>query len=384
MSDVKNYIMGAVFGEAIGDALGHPIEFKKTHRVKDLEQDNKFTDDTQMFCCIGEALLENPPHVDEEKFMVTVGKKFVEWRHNPLGGSHRAPGNNCMTAVRKLGAGVHWTKSGDPAGKGNGSAMRSGIIGAYYWKNPDYAFRIGALSAICTHNNLEPMLGAGMVAYLVAAMINHGDFAQAVGDGILLCGDFPNTIPFYPANIKYGVGFSDQNPWYAVSRFGAAYALGAAAHTSEAVTKLRDNESVVTDGAAVPAVAEAIFFNTSHAGYDTVVLDAVNNSDDTDTIGAISGTIAGARYGLEGIRHDWLTRIELADYLAGLGSRIVAASEAYVLEQKATDEMIEEINIDDIFAEAGDETDAADAGALPILPMLEDEDNSKLFDEDDE
>ena len=100
MSDVKNYIMGAVFGEAIGDALGHPIEFKKTHRVKDLEQDNKFTDDTQMFCCIGEALLESPPHADEEKFMVTVGKKFVEWRHNPLGGSHRAPGNNCMTAVR--------------------------------------------------------------------------------------------------------------------------------------------------------------------------------------------------------------------------------------------------------------------------------------------
>ena len=61
----KNRVIGSVLGEAIGDALGHPIEFQKTHKVIGLPSsnpsDNKFTDDTQMFCAVGEALLESPP-----------------------------------------------------------------------------------------------------------------------------------------------------------------------------------------------------------------------------------------------------------------------------------------------------------------------------------
>src|SRR5208337_1858445 len=89
-------VKGAIFGQAIGDALGHPIEFLKTHEIVGLEGDNKFTDDTQMFAAIGEAMLLAPPHKDIEKFMDTMAQKFIEWRNAPLGGSHRAPGGTCM------------------------------------------------------------------------------------------------------------------------------------------------------------------------------------------------------------------------------------------------------------------------------------------------
>ncbi len=81
-------VYGAIFGQAIGDAIGHPIEDKWAHaedkKVYGLIDDNKFTDDTQMFCAIGEAMLESPPHEGEEEFMTTLSKHFVEWRHNPL------------------------------------------------------------------------------------------------------------------------------------------------------------------------------------------------------------------------------------------------------------------------------------------------------------
>src|SRR5271157_3697804 len=93
-NDKQHYfdlVKGAIFGQAIGDALGHPIEFQKTHKVVGLEPDNKFTDDTQMFAAIGEAMLEAPPHLDTEKFMDVLAQKFIDWRSNPLGGSHRAP-----------------------------------------------------------------------------------------------------------------------------------------------------------------------------------------------------------------------------------------------------------------------------------------------------
>lgn len=80
--------------------MGHPREFANSRCVKgvwspvvveDLQPNNKFTDDTQMFCCIGEALLSDPPHVDENKFMEAVSRNFVVWRDTPLGGDHRAP-----------------------------------------------------------------------------------------------------------------------------------------------------------------------------------------------------------------------------------------------------------------------------------------------------
>src|ERR1700739_3720340 len=171
----RNRIFGAVLGEAIGDAIGHPIEDKwagtEDKQVDGLLDDNKFTDDTQMFCAIGEAMLASPPHESEEKFMVTLSEKFEEWRKNPLGGSHRAPGGNCMESVRKLGAGISWRKAGGLDYKGNGTAMRSGIVGCMYWQNPEFAFRIGCLTSVPTHNNLEPILAAGTVAYLVAAQI---------------------------------------------------------------------------------------------------------------------------------------------------------------------------------------------------------------------
>jgi ADP-ribosylglycohydrolase len=344
MSDKKTHIYGAIFGQAIGDALGHPIEFKKTHKVVDLEEKNLFTDDTQMFCAIGEALLQAPPHIDEDRFMATVAKKFDEWRHSPLGGSHRAPGGNCMDAVRRLGAGVRWPEAGGLDYKGNGSAMRSGIVGAYYWDDPAYAFRIGGLTSVCTHNNLESILGAAMVAFLVAHSIKYGDlgFGNAVAEGLLLCADFERTLPFYPRKVKIGEKFDEQNPWYATATWGAAFALGAGGgNIEDKVAKVIDRENIVVDGAVVPAVAEAILFNANFGHYGAAVLAAVNNSDDTDTIGAITGTIVGARKGISNIPLDWVQRIELADYLGNLAEKIDLAADGWINSQKADAQVAE-------------------------------------------
>jgi len=59
------------------------------------------------------------------------------------------------------------------------------------------------------------------------------------------------------------------------------------------------------DFSVVPAVSAAIFYNTrfANSGYEQTVLNAANFGDDADTIAAISGTIAGARHGVDGILH---------------------------------------------------------------------------------
>jgi len=335
MDDQQFYfdlVKGAIFGQAIGDALGHPIEFQKTHVVEGLEPDNKFTDDTQMFCAIGEAMLEAPPHIDIEKFMEALSQRFIDWRSNPLGGSHRAPGNTCMEAVRKLGTGRHWRQTGKTAqGKGNGSAMRAGIIGARYWKQPAYAFRLGCLISVPTHNNLESILASGMVAFLVAASIAGREWDEAVADGLELCSAFENNVPDYPTNnVPFNNGRDGQSPWKAIMLFANGF-IRATDTSPEEFVKGNGN-----DFTAVPAVAEAIYYNTRHDMFDEMVLECANNSDDSDTITAITGTIAGARWGFDGINEDWggdldgqkdwKQSIEMREYLHDLSRRIFEAS----------------------------------------------------------
>ena len=326
----SNLVRGAIFGQAVGDALGHPIEFEKTHTVVDLADDNKFTDDTQMFCAIGEAMLIAPPHKSIEKFMDALTVCFIEWRVNPLGGSHRAPGGTCMEGVRKLGTGRHWRQTGATRdGKGNGSAMRSGIVGARYWKEPNTAFRIGCLTSINTHNNLESILAAGMVSLLVARSIQGWGFAEAVADGLRLCSEFETQGLEYPTNnLPLSNDRNAQSPWMAIASFARGFILSG--------TDIPVSEFLVKNGndfTAVPAVSEAIFFNARHNAYDPMVIECANASDDSDTITAIAGTIAGARFGFDEINADnldqrtsWTDKIEMRDYLEDLSKRIFEAS----------------------------------------------------------
>ena len=52
--------------------------------------------------------------------------------------------------------------------------------------------------------------------------------------------------------------------------------------------------------------------------YEKCVLKAVNLGNDTDTTGAVAGSLAGIYYGYEAIPEDWLKTIVRRDYLEGL------------------------------------------------------------------
>lgn len=350
-------VRGAIFGQAIGDALGHPIEFQKTHEVNDLMDDNKFTDDTQMFCAIGEAMLDAPPHKGVEPFMEALTRRFVEWRMNPLGGSHRAPGGTCMEGVRKLGAGHHWRLSGATRdGKGNGSAMRAGIVGARYWKQPVEAFRIGCLTSVNTHNNLEAILAAGMVAFLVARMI-YGDieFAEAVAEGLELCAQYETQMGFWPCNaLPITYDRNGQSPMRVVASFGRACILG----MTESMGTAEFLQQNGNDFTAVPAVAEAIFYNQLFDTFEQMLLWSANNSDDSDTVTAITGTIAGAIGGCSDIPQHWMDKIELKGYLENLAKHIWEASLLDDVEAHTA------VSVEEVLGEDFDEGDLGD-GVVP-------------------
>ena len=83
--------------------------------------------------------------------------------------------------------------------------------------------------------------------------------------------------------------------------------------------------------------SDRVYFSTKFDGYKEVVLNAANNSDDTDTIAAISG----AKVGIDNIPKKWVSGIELSSYLFSLAERIWERSETLEEVSKIVDSVTE-------------------------------------------
>ena len=326
MPKPRDAVYGCVLGQAIGDALGEPVEFagEMPKEVPQLSPvNNHFTDDTQMMVAVAEALLAVPPHrSSREEFMAELCRQIVEWRRHPLGGSHRSPGGACLDGAANLLAGKGWTQSGGLASKGNGSAMRSSVIGAFFHRNLDMAWRIGCLSSVPTHNNLEPILCAGTVALLCAASIAGVDWPEALRRVLARIEDWENSVPYFPEHVKLGSRYEDQNPWYTATHFSNAYLLAQIAKDDSALSRSNGN-----DFATVPATAAAIYFNTRYGTFRDIAMSCASWTMDADTTTAIAGAIAGSRFGLESIPHQWREDVELSSYFHELAERVWEASQ---------------------------------------------------------
>jgi ADP-ribosylglycohydrolase len=313
-------IFGAVLGQAIGDAMGSQTEFRKGNKVSDLGPTwgynyPAFSDDTQMALAIAESILAFEPYPNIEDFMDVLGKNFVTWYHGThpnWGRNDRAPGGTCNGGCRALEVGTPWTSSGSKnGGKGNGSAMRASVIGAAYCLNPMYAFMLGCLTSVPTHNNLEAILAAGGVSFLVARSINNVPFPQAVHELINIMSDLGN-VP----DEALAKDTTDQSQLFCVTRISAAFAASIARMDFDKFRSYNGN-----DGKGLEALAAAIYYNARACRFSDVIVNAANHAGDSDSVAAIAGAIAGARWGFSFIPSKWRKRVEQTKYLHELAAR---------------------------------------------------------------
>jgi ADP-ribosylglycohydrolase len=72
--------------------------------------------------------------------------------------------------------------------------------------------------------------------------------------------------------------------------------------------KLSENE-IKSTGYVVDSLEAAIWCVMNTNSYEECVLKAVNLGEDTDTVGAIAGGLAGALYGYDAIPEKWLNTL---------------------------------------------------------------------------
>lgn len=237
-----------MYGAIFGDIIGSPFEFKSWDKTKDFKlfsDRSRFTDDTVMTFAVAEALLSVGSEASEEDIKQAVVSKMQEWgRKYPEAGYG--------------GKFFYWLTENKPkpyGSYGNGSAMRVSAAGWLY-NTLERTREVARYTAEVTHNHPEGIKGAEATASCIFLARN---------------GSSKEDIKKY------------------VER-EFAYDL------NRSLDSIRTSyQPAVSCQETVP---EAIIAFLEAEDFEDAVRNAVSLGGDTDTLGAITGSIAEAFYGI--------------------------------------------------------------------------------------
>lgn len=292
-STFEDRCIGCLLGTACGDILGAGVEGWSATEIQEtfgvlrdfLDTGRGFgcyTDDTQMTLALATSLIERG-RVEAEHVSATYAEFYEPWRGYG-GGAHQV-----MRALRR---GADYRETGRmqfPEGSfGNGGAMRIAPVGlAYRRAGPDILHQAVEDALVCTHVHPEAVDGA---------------FIQATAVGRAV-----STRP------------SDFHPEEWLGNLHTASRTGVLRAKLEIVARgLREDESDsaviarlgngIRASEAVPAALWA--FLRYGITPEQCIVRAVGFGGDTDTIGAMAGSLVGALHGTSWIPHRWCDNID--------------------------------------------------------------------------
>lgn len=292
VSDWRRRFEGVLLGTAVGDALGLPAENLSPTRIRRLWRNEwrmrfifkrgMISDDTEHTLMVAQALLTHPN--DATKFQQTLAWKFRWWLIGVPAGVGLATARACL----KLWMAIPPCRSGVASG-GSGPAMRSAIIGAFFANRAEKRQEFVWASSRLTHRGWQAETAAIAVAEIVALTATR---QQPPPNSEVL--SLLRTL-------------SPEEEWQRLTtQIGEA--LGANDSVAGFVNRLGLNSGV--SGYSLHVVSIAIYAWMIHrTDFQSAMVAALNYGGDTDTVGAILGSLCGASGGPENIPLEWLNRI---------------------------------------------------------------------------
>ncbi len=304
---LEDKFIGSAIGTFVGDALGMPVEgwprpaIQARFGLLTSMEDGRFpkgyyTDDTEMMIGILEVLAENGDFDPD-----LTARKFLENFHPERGYGERI--YKLMGRLRK-GISLHQVATDS---FGNGAAMRIAPIGFFYFHDIKSVKRYAILSCKITHLHPEAIAGAVAQAVGVSLAVNYG-----IRNMPILRVEFLDRIREEILDLHTGF----------VQRLLEIKSIPKA--------DLRDNiqniaRCFVCDVRSAEAVPPAIASFLLTDSFEDAVVTGINLGGDTDTIGAMTGAIAGAYYGYSQIPDEWIQGLENAakgrDYVIRLAKK---------------------------------------------------------------
>ncbi len=299
---------GCLVGQAIGDALGAPVEGlapaeirRRYGRIADFLQDRPVgTDDTEYAVLNALMLLECGLDVSEAALL----DLWRSWLMAPESG-FRGGGFSDVIAMHNLRRGLTPPASGrfNQQAWSDGLAMAVAPVGVACAGEPDRAAHVAARLGSVTNGRDGLHAGQAVAAATAVAMV--GATPQQMLHAALA------PVP------------RDSWTYRSITR---AAEIAAGYHDAAAAEDALHGALAVTFFPWADVAPEAVglafgAFLASGGEYRAAVTTAVNLGRDADTIGAIAGTLAGAHGGIERVPREWQQRI---GPVPGRNFRIVA------------------------------------------------------------
>ena len=325
--DRNEVIKAGIFGTVVGDAIGEPVEFtSRTDRRLDPVTDMReygthsqpkgtWSDDSSMMLATLDSIINNGG-VNYEDMMT----RFRDWKINGNYTPHGCVfdvGITCARAIGRYRPGMDPLECGETGDRdnGNGSLMRIIPVSLYvgieddYWNDSlikDAAEKVHGASRL-THGHPRSQIGCMIYTSICHELMYRGSRSviEAIQDAI------DGTFSFY----RKAKGIM---PWYddAFEKEIQTDAYGRM-RISEIFKSLPESE-IKSGGYVVHTLEAAVWCLMNSDSFASCVLKAVNLGDDTDTVGAVAGGLAGLCYGYDSIPKDWLDVIVSKDWIEKL------------------------------------------------------------------
>ena len=304
-------VKAMMIGSAVGDALGVPVEFMSREElalrpVEGMqgggthgEPLGTWSDDTSMTLCLLESL-GRLHGIDYDDIM----KNFVRWLKNAEFTATDTvfdAGIATQEAISRYLQGISPLSCGGSGeyDNGNGSLMRIAPLALFLAQKQvtatgDILQEAHRLSAL-THGHPRSQMACGIYTLIAMNALHGVPLSQSIKDGLQTAKTFYEKEPVLHAEVP---------------SFGRLWDVETFRHLPKA--------SIRSSGYVVDTLEAVIWCLLNTANYSDAVLTAVNLGEDTDTIGAIVGGLAGATYGCDSIPSHWKENLLKIDLVEGL------------------------------------------------------------------
>ena len=306
MNKIEDKIKAVMLGHAVGDALGVPVEFCKREELSEKPitdmvgygtypyPEGCWSDDTSMSLAALDSLAGGK--LDFDDVMLKFGKWYYDDEYTPTGETFDV-GNTCSSAIENYFAHHKPIKECGLTGErsnGNGSLMRIHPFVIYatftylngsaegYWLWLECIKRASAL----THAHDRSIMGCYIYGYCLSFLLKEAS-RESLLKGIKFAGEDLDYLPEFEHYKRI---------------FEPDFANLA-------------SDKVKSTGYVVDTLEAALWCVLTTNDYKSCVIKAVNLGDDTDTIAAIAGGLAGILYGLDTVPTEWLSKLKRKDYI---------------------------------------------------------------------
>lgn len=307
--DYSDKIKSVLFGVAVGDALGVPVEFNSRQVIRKNPLTDMigygtynlppgtFSDDSSLTFCLAEALTNDFD-------LNTIGQNFVKWCYN----NYWTPRGNVFDigiatrqAIDRLAKGTRPDLAGgfDISSNGNGSLMRISPLLFYLLDKPiNERYEITKQVSSITHAHIRSVIACFYYLEFARELFEQKDKFEIYKNLQTEITDHLTSHSINPTEVALFDRLLKQN-----------------------IHELKE-ENIFSSGYVLHTLEASIWCLLTTDNYKEAVLKAVNLGEDTDTTGAVTGGLAGLLYGIDSIPSNWIKQIarhadieELADRL---------------------------------------------------------------------